>query len=269
MNNLITNRVKFLGACCSYGQRRYGPRVAPYYIEDKIKVDMHKVREHPYKSIFDYDLLYNTHQDMLKDNNNVITIGGDHSISYSTVNSALKKYGDSLHVIWIDAHADLNTQSTSKTHNLHGMPVGHLMGFEEHPVATITNNFLKPSQLTYIGIRDIDPPERERIKRSHIRSYNSFYYSYSIRIADYLKEILKDKKIYFSIDVDSLDPITFPCTGIKIPDGMYIHEVLAIINALKENAVGMDLVEFDPLVDKGFNHMCLAHIESIIKNYSC
>jgi arginase len=259
---------KFLGACCSYGQKRYGPRVSPYFIEEHLRVDMEKIREHPYKSIFDYDLLYSKHNEYLqKYSKNLITIGGDHSISYSTVSSALQKYGDSLHVIWIDAHADINTQSTSITGNLHGMPVGHLMGFEKHPVATFDNVILDPSQITYIGVRDIDPPERERIKNNHIRTYNAFYASHTQRVADYLQIILKNKKIYFSIDLDSLDPLTFPCTGTRIPHGIYMHELLCIINALKGNAVGMDIVEFDPLIKKDFNKMCLLHIDQIIRNY--
>jgi len=262
------NTIKLLGACCNYGQSRYGPRLAPYHMENRFTTVIEKVKEKTDTNIFDYDKLYYTHNKHLNMNKNIITIGGDHSISYSTVNSALQKYGDSLHVIWIDAHADINTQSTSKTHNLHGMPVGHLMGFENHPIATFENRILHPSQITYIGIREIDPPEQERIKRNHIRNYNSFYSTRIFKLADYLKEILINKKIYISLDLDSLDPKFFPCTGTRTLNGLYLSEVIYIINSLKEYAVGMDIVEFDPLVNKLYAPICIEHIATIIQNYS-
>jgi arginase len=105
-----------------------------------------------------------------------IVLAGDHSTAGGTIAGIKNAFPKSkLGVIWIDAHTDINTQSTSKTHNLHGMPVGHLMGFENHPIATFENKILHPSQITYMGIREIDPPEQERIKRNHIRNYNSFY----------------------------------------------------------------------------------------------
>jgi len=253
--------IKLLGACCNYGQRRYGPRVAPCYMEDRLNVQIEKIKENPVTNIFDYDLLYSTHNQNINNNKNIITIGGDHSISYSTINSALQKYGDSLHVIWIDAHSDINTQSTSVTQNLHGMPVAQLMGFEKHPLTTFENHILDPSQLTYIGVRDIDPPEYRRISEHKINCCSFINEKYLLRK-------LKNKKIYFSIDVDSMDPYIFPCTGTPVADGLFLHEILNIVNTLKENAVGMDIVEFDPLVNKVFNIKCVNQIEKIIKNYS-
>jgi arginase len=260
--------ISLLGACCNYGQTRYGPRVAPYYVETRLNKKITKIKEINNTNVFDYDLLYSVHNDELNNNKNIITIGGDHSISYSTINSALKKYKDSLHVIWIDAHTDINTQSTSVTHNLHGMPVGHLMGFEKHPLTTFDNEILHKSQITYIGIRDMDPPECERIKRYHINNYNSFYFTNSINITDYLKEKLQNKNIYISLDLDSLDPCVFPCTGTSVPNGLYLPEVLNIINTFKEKSVGMDIVEFDPLINNKYNKDCLNSIYKIIETYS-
>ena len=255
--------MKLLGACCNYGQKRYGPRVAPYYIEKHLNLPIHKIKDNPLTNIFDYDLLYEVHNRELNQGKNIITIGGDHSISYSTITSALKKYKNNLHVVWIDAHSDINTQSTSKTHNLHGMPVGHLMGFEKHPIATFQHQLLNPSQISYIGIRDIDPPERERIIRHDI----SCYTLYSYAVLDHLRIKLRNKKIYLSIDLDSLDPVVFPCTGTAVKNGLFIHELLSIVNGLKENAVGMDIVEFDPVVRTEYNLTCMNQIQRNISKY--
>ena len=258
--------IKLLGACCNYGQKRYGPRIAPYYVEQKLRIEIEKIKENNENNVFDYDLLYSTHNYNIHNNQNIITIGGDHSISYSTINSALQKYGDSLHVVWIDAHTDINTQTTSITNNLHGMSVGHLMGFEKHPIATFHNHILDPSQITYIGVRDIDHPELVRIVDNNIEFFN--VYSFSFIIAEYIKKKYKDKNIYISLDLDSIDPNIFPCTGTPVHTGLFLHDVIEIVNILKEFTVGMDIVEYDPLINKIYNNNCLNHIEKIIKNYS-
>lgn len=260
--------IKLLGACCNYGQTRYGPRAAPYYVETRLNKKFTKIKENGSTNVFDYDLLYSVHNYELNNNKNIITIGGDHSISYSTVSSALNMYDDSLHVIWIDAHTDINTQSTSATQNLHGMPVGHLMGFEKHPISTFHNKLLDPSQITYIGIRDVDPPECERIKKNHISIYNAFYYSQSLGVLDHLKEQLKGKNVYISLDLDSLDPCVFPCTGTAVPNGLYLPEILNIIDTFKDQSIGMDIVEFDPLINNKYNKDCLDSIYKIIDTYS-
>ena len=263
---ILPMNYKFLGACCSYGQKSYGPSVAPIYIEERLNMNMEKIRINPMNSVFDYDRLYSRHYELISENKNIITIGGDHSISYSTVNSALNKYGNDLHVVWVDAHADLNTQSTSITHNLHGMPVGHLMGFENHPIATFNNNILDDSQITYIGIRDLDTSECLRLLASDIEYYNIF--SYTSGSLEYIRKKLQNKKIYLSIDLDVLDPIVFPCTGTRVKNGLNIHELFHIVNTLKENTVGMEIVEFNPLINKDFNDMCLNNIKRLITNYT-
>jgi hypothetical protein len=73
--------IKLLGACCNYGQTRYGPRIAPYYVEQKLRIEIEKIKENNENNVFDYDLLYSTHNYNIHNNQNIITIGGDHSIS--------------------------------------------------------------------------------------------------------------------------------------------------------------------------------------------
>ena len=248
--------VRMLGACCNYGQRRYGPRLAPYYIEDRMRVPVEKVKEKPDTNIFDYDMLYRVHRERSKDNH-IVTIGGDHSIAYSTISSSLHTYKDSLHVVWIDAHTDIHTQSTSHSKNLHGMPVGHLMGFENHPIAKFDRTNLDPSQITYIGIRDIDDAESERMNLFNIYSG-----------LENLAERIKGKDVYISLDMDSMDPTVFPCTGTPVRKGLSLEDVLQIIQTVGTRAVGLDLVEFDPLVRRGASDACLEHIDKILRTYS-
>jgi len=245
----IRNTVKIIGACCKYGQKRRGVELAPYIVEKALNISIAKIKDTD--GSFDYDSLYCLHQRELN-SNLVITIGGDHSISYSTVSSALDLYKDSLHVIWVDAHADINTQSTSVTGSIHGMPVGHLMGFETHPIATFQAPILDASQITYVGIRDLDPPEVKRIAE-----YN---------ISTALEQVPKDKNIYLSIDVDSLDPREFPCTGTPVYDGINLNDLLDIIHRFKDRTVAVDLVEFNPLVNAKYADMCAQKMKHIIHN---
>ena len=85
-----------------------------------------------------------------------LTLGGDHSIGMATVSGACAVYPN-LGVIWIDAHADINTVETTDSGNLHGMPVSFLLG-----IGSKVKEFewlkpcLKPSQIVYIGLRDVD-----------------------------------------------------------------------------------------------------------------
>ena len=94
----------------------------------------------------------------LKNNEFPITIGGDHTIASGTVQASRDVFKDDLHVVWIDAHADINTTETSTTGNYHGMPVASLLGLMEPFVKGKT--LLKPSQITYVGLRAVDKLEK-------------------------------------------------------------------------------------------------------------
>jgi len=246
------NPIRIIGACCKFGQKRSGVELAPYLIEKELNINMQKVIDT--ESCFDYDKLYDLHGHELK-SNKVLTIGGDHSISYSTVSSALDKYKDSLHVIWIDAHADINTQSTSYSGNLHGMPVGHLLNYEAHPYATFNATKLHTSQLTYIGIRDLDKPEIERVITNNIS-----------RNTHELNRISKKSNIMLSIDVDSMDPSEFPCTGTPVKKGLKLNDILKIIEEFKQRTVAVDIVEFNPLIAVNNSRYCTKQIKKIINS---
>merc|ERR1712224_975389 len=96
----------------------------------------------------------------------ILTLGGDHSLGLSTV-AAVNKANPNVGIIWVDAHADLHTPNTSASGNFHGMPVGLAMQLQD-PSEVIGHGWLKdyppllPEQLVYIGLREVDAPERIR-----------------------------------------------------------------------------------------------------------
>lgn len=95
-----------------------------------------------------------------------MAIGGDHSIAIGSISGLMKKYSDNLGIIWVDAHADINTIDTTMTGNLHGCPVAFLTKInpsneviddvfswmKEYPI-------MKTDKIVYIGLRDVDPEE--------------------------------------------------------------------------------------------------------------
>lgn len=84
-----------------------------------------------------YQLIYN---ETINHNGKILALGGDHSIGISTVFGSLYKYGRNLKVIWVDAHADINTTETSLSKNKHGMPVSSLFNLMK-PWIKRKNNF--------------------------------------------------------------------------------------------------------------------------------
>lgn len=234
---------KIIGACCNHGQPKIGTHIAPAYLYDQ------SIHKHPMRYVkkFDdtgtgYRDLYNLHNSYLHNNNKVITIGGDHSISLSTVASSVEKYKDDLVVVWVDAHPDLNTRASSLTQNIHGMPMAFSLGLDNlFDLPTI-----KPNQLIYLGIRDIDPYEQHTINTLGIESYNMTKIK-QYGLIDILNDINRiDAPIHLSFDVDSIDPRHFKSTGTPVPNGFNIEDVWNIFSILKKNIVSTDIVEFNP-----------------------
>lgn len=234
---------KFIGACCNCGQPKIGTHVAPKIINNYLDTvfDMDMIEDFN-TSGRGYRSLYALHNHYLHLQNKVITIGGDHSISLATVASSAEKYKDDLTVVWVDAHPDLNTRESSLTQNIHGMPVASILGLDNlFDMPTI-----KPHQLIYIGIRDIDPYEQKIIHELDIENYTMEYIN-KYGLTDILTSIRNiDSPIHLSFDVDSIDPKYFASTGTPVENGLKLNDIYNIIERLKGHIVSADIVEFNP-----------------------
>merc|ERR1712113_18643 len=111
----------------------------------------------------------------------ILTLGGDHSIPMGTLPAVLEQRG-STKVIWVDAHADMNTPFTSSSGNMHGQPVGLLMEDVYEPGVESLPGFewlagkprLKPEDVIYIGLRDVDEGEKKVLRERGIAAYSMF-----------------------------------------------------------------------------------------------
>jgi arginase len=111
----------------------------------------------------------------------VVTLGGDHSIAIGTISGTARAiretHGRDLAVIWVDAHADINTPETSDSGNIHGMPVSFLTGLATEERDDVfgwlkAHHRLSTKKLVYIGLRDIDKGEKKILREHGIKAFS-------------------------------------------------------------------------------------------------
>ena len=181
----------------------------------------------------------------LKNREFPITIGGDHTVSSGSVQAVIDKHPNT-HILWIDAHADINTPETSLTGKYHGMPVASLLRLMKPFVEG--KNTLKPSQITYMGLRDVDKLEEEALEKLNIKQYRMDGLE---NIEDVVEEIKEDnvgKKFHISLDIDALDPSIAPSTGTSVPNGITLKQINHIVKELSNETISFDMVEVNPLI---------------------
>lgn len=211
----------------------------------------------------------------LSRNNFPMVLGGDHSLSIGSVSAAFAHCGDDLAVVWIDAHADLNSPDGSPSGNLHGMPLGLLrqLGRDtKRPQGDVWRALmdefapkaLSPSQLAWIGLRDVDPSEEAALLEMPTSFAISMYDIDAVGIERVVQgfarwlEVTGKTKVWISFDVDSLDPGLAPGTGTVVRGGLTYREGHYLAERLHQllieegrvaQLVGMDVVEVNPIID--------------------
>lgn len=186
--------------------------------------------------------------------NKVITIGGDHAISWGSISGVLK-HNPEVGIIYLDAHGDCNISERSASHHIHGMHMAYLMGFgEDKYVGRYTKNLLPVENILYVGARSLDPYEVELIKEQGIsRITCDVINSDMIQVLDTISDFMsRFKQIHVSLDIDVLDPSIAPGTGVPEVGGISeeaLHEVLDFILTKSDQVKSLDLVEYNPLLD--------------------
>ena len=153
--------------------------------------------------------------------NLIFTAGGDHSLSLGSIQGLLRVNPD-LKVIWIDAHGDINTRNTSTTGSFHGMPLSFLLGADKLQGEIWIENFIKPENLIYFGVRDLDPEEKLFLERHQIRHYSVENIN-SRGVSEVIAEIssaVQGSQVHFSVDSDAFDPAIAPSTGVPVAGGI-------------------------------------------------
>ena len=189
-----------------------------------------------------------------------LILGGDHSIaigSFAGAASYYKKQNETLGLIWFDAHADMNTPESTPSGNIHGMPLAALLGYGT-PELTNVAGFapkLDPRLCAHVGARDIDPGEREMIKKLGIRFFTMREID-ERGMNDVMDEAIKiaargSAGYGVTFDVDVLDPGDAPGSGTLVRGGLTYREAHLAMEKIAE-AGGMrylEVVEINTALD--------------------
>ena len=185
-------------------------------------------------------------------------IGGDHSLALGSIAGSSKYYGNDLGVIWIDAHGDINTETTSPSDNIHGMPLAASMGIGYEKLTSIFfDDFkVKPENVFIIACRDLDQGEVELIEKLKINVWNIDDIqngNLDQIIADLLSMIKENniKNIHLSYDIDCLDPEYVPGTGTPVENGLTFEESKKLLKSILGTSLvkSIDFVEYNPELD--------------------
>jgi len=190
-----------------------------------------------------------------------IFLGGDHSLSMGSVSAMARHWQDigrELFVLWLDAHADYNTPSTTLTANMHGMAAAFLCGeggldglLGDEPRAPIG-----PDRLKLFGTRSIDKLEKELLRErgvsvADMREIDEF--GVGVLIRRFIDKVhSRDGVLHVSFDVDFLDPSVAPGVGTTVPGGATYREAHLVMEMLHDCGLvrSVDIVELNPFLDE-------------------
>lgn len=190
----------------------------------------------------------------------MLTLGGDHSVGIGSIAGILRARPD-VGIIWVDAHADINTAQTSSSGNIHGMAVSFLMNHfncDQIPgfgwlARNNEQHSLSPQKIVYIGLRDLDHGEKHRIKDLGIKAFSMHHIDkYGIgKVMEMTLDHLLGKgpiPLHLSVDIDSVDPVFAPSTGTTVRGGLTDREAHYVCEAVCETTLlgSMDMVEVNP-----------------------
>jgi arginase len=189
-----------------------------------------------------------------------LVVGGDHSMAIGTitgVSSHFRKRNEKLGLIWVDAHADMNTPETSPSGNIHGMPLGSVMGYGAPELVNLGGFSPKidPDNVALIGIREVDPGEREIVLRSGIHYYEMMKVDargMGAVIEEALAHAMRGTAgVHLSFDMDAVDPEVAPGVGTPVRGGLSLRESHLIMEVVSDSArlVSMEFAELNPIHD--------------------
>jgi arginase len=203
-----------------------------------------------------------------------LVLGGDHSIAAGTVAgvaSVFRQRGEPIGMIWIDAHADMNTPESSPSGNIHGMPLACCIGQGPQELTHILDFAPKvePKNVVLIGIRDVDQREGEQVRASGVTAF-------TMRDVDErgLRAVMTEAiriagsgaaGIHLSLDMDSVDPDEAPGVGTPVRGGMTYREAHLAMEILSDSdrMVSMEVVEVNPVLDSR-NRTALLGVELVM-----
>ena len=189
-----------------------------------------------------------------------LVLGGDHSLAAGSVAASadwLRRTASKPHgLIWVDAHGDMNTPATTESGNVHGMPLAALLGQEPLELASIgCNPSVLPDNTVLVGIRNLDPREKEQIRASgiHVFTMKDIDRDGIAKVAEQALALAAHGTagVHVSFDMDVCDPTIAPGVGTAVKGGFDYREAHMIMELVADSGqlVALDLVEVNPTLD--------------------
>jgi arginase len=188
-----------------------------------------------------------------------ILLGGDHCLSIGSISAVARhcrETGKTLRVLWLDAHADFNTQVLTPSGNLHGMPVACLCGLGPKTLIELSGRVpaLAPGSVRQIGIRSVDQGEKRLVHEMGLEVFDMrFIDETGMRqtLARALEGVERDTHLHVSFDVDFLDPEIAPGVGTTVPGGPSYREAQLCMEMIADTGqmASLDIMELNPSLD--------------------
>ena len=190
-----------------------------------------------------------------------LVLGGDHSVAVGTVSGVSRYYrqqSQSIGLIWLDAHADMNTPDTSPSGNVHGMPLACIVGMGPPELTEMFGYSPKvaPANTVIVGLRDVDAMEKPHVRDSGVRAF-------TMREIDErgLRAVMNDAirfattgtaGFHLSLDIDFVDPKDAPGVGTPVRGGATYREAHLAMEMINDSGkmLSMEVVEVNPVIDE-------------------
>jgi arginase len=190
-----------------------------------------------------------------------LVLGGDHSVAAGTVAGVAefeRRKNEKIGLIWVDAHADMNTPETSPSGNVHGMPLAALVGLGPPELANIFNFSPKVASenCVLVGARDIDAAEKENIRKAGIEVF-------TMRDIDErgMRSVMEEALrlagrdtvgYHVSLDMDWIDPEDAPGVGTPVRGGATYREAHLAMEIIADHGrmLSFEIVEVNPVIDE-------------------
>lgn len=197
---------------------------------------------------------YDTVRHAVADGHIPLLLGGDHTLAIGSIGGSSHEHATGL--IWIDAHGDFNTPQTTITGNIHGMTLALLLGDGYPDLVDVGRPapMLRPGDVVMIGVRDLDPEERERIRNSGITVYTMRDIDergIGAVTREAMERLEHCERLHVSLDMDALDPQAAPGVGTPVPGGLTCREAQLLMELLADSGrcCALDIVEINPIID--------------------
>jgi len=177
----------------------------------------------------------------------LFVVGGTCGVELAPVSYLNARYRGDLAVVWLDAHADLNTPASSPSSHFHGMVLRTLLGAGPASLVELLPQRLAPEQIVLAGARDLDRDEATFVSDAPI----AWLRPADLLVPDRVSGRVRARgfrKGYIHLDLDVLDPVEFPHSLMQTPGGVSMNAIAETIQDLTRSfdVVGFSVVEFRP-----------------------